>query len=278
MRMRAVLLIVLAVAAVAYVGIALKLRSEETALLFRPNRTPMDVAAADVAGLRSVSITTADGLELTCWYRPPGPGRATVLYVHGNGGSLMNRIGRVRRLAAQGYGLLFVEYRGYGGNPGIPSEQGFGLDALAGLDFLNKAGVADNHVVFYGESIGTSVAVTLATHRSPAGVVLDSPFTSIAAVAQRRFPLLPIGLLIRNRFDLLDRIGKIGAPLLVIQGSADQVIPPSMGRTVFAAALQPKIFWVGIGAGHNNVLEAGGEEHVVAFVAVCMRRGNMSQM
>lgn len=265
------LLVGLGVAVAGYVGLALKLRSDEVSLLFRPHREAMHVAAADVPGLQSVSIPTADGLHLTGWFLPPPPGQATILYMHGNGGSLMNRIGRVRRLAAHGYGLLFLEYRGYGGNPGIPSEGGLALDALGATDFLKTNGIESDRVVLYGESLGTSVAVTLANHRHVAGLVLDSPFTSIAAVAQQRYPLLPIGLMIRNRFDLIDRVATIGAPLLVIQGNLDRVIPPAMGRTVFAAAAQPKRFWAAPAAGHNNVLETGGEAVVAAFVADCVR-------
>lgn len=271
-RASTILLTVLLLAATAYVGVALKLRRDEVSLLFRPHREAMDVAAAELPGLRSVSIPTADGLALTGWFLPPPPGAATVLYMHGNGGNLMNRIARVRSLAARGFGLLFLEYRGYGGNAGTPSEAGLTLDALGAMDFLKTMGIKGDRVVLYGESLGTSVAVTLANHRQVAGVVLDSPFTSIAAVAQQRYPMLPIGFLIRNRFDLLDRVATIGAPLLVVQGGADRVIPPTMGQVVFAAAAQPKHFWAAPTAGHTNVLESGGEPVVAAFIADCMRR------
>lgn len=265
------LVVLLLLVAALYAGIAFKLARSETALLFRPSREPMDAGAAGVAGLRAVQVPTADGLRLECWFLSPPPGRPTILYLHGNGGSLMDRIGRVRRLAEHDYGLLAVEYRGYGGNPGSPSEAGFADDALAALDFLQAHGIASREVVLFGESLGTGVAVRLATRRPVAGVVLDSPYTSIAAVAQRMFPLIPVRLLMRNPFDLVGRIADIDAPLLILQGARDGIIPPDMGETDFQAARLPKTIWTAPEGEHENVLESGGDVELAAFVATCMQ-------
>lgn len=254
-------------AVVIYMSVVFSLSRHETGLLFQADRTPPDVANANVDGLQSVRVRTADGLDLTAWFLPPPPGQMTILYLHGNGGNLTNRIGRVRRMARQGNGLLFLEYRGYGGNPGTPSEDGLAADAAGALSFLRDNGIEGGHVVLYGESLGTGVAVRLATDHRVGGVILDAPYTSIANVAQSRFPLLPIKLLIRNRFDLIGRIARIGAPLLIVQGARDHVIPPAMGRAVYEAAVQPKTIWVAPDGTHDDVLESGGEPIVTSFIA-----------
>jgi fermentation-respiration switch protein FrsA (DUF1100 family) len=257
---------VLLSAGVLYGGLLAVLYAKQDGLLFPADRGRLDVAAAGVPGLDSVEVRTADGLVLTAWFRKPAPGRPTLVYFHGNGGNLMNRIGRVRFFASTGWGMLFVEYRGYGGNPGLPSEDGLHQDALAAMGFLAAQGIADDRVVVYGESLGTGVAVWLATQKKFAAVILDSPYTSIANVAQSHFWFLPVKLLMKNRFELLARIDEIKAPLLVMQGERDRVVPPAMGKAVFAAAREPKVFWSGPESQHWNVLETGGGDQAVAFI------------
>jgi fermentation-respiration switch protein FrsA (DUF1100 family) len=252
---------------VIYGGVLALLYAKQDALLFPADRSGLDVAAAEVPGLESVTFPTPDGLELTAWFRAPAPGKPTLVYFHGNGGNLMLRIGRVRFFAATGWGLLFMEYRGYGGNPGRPSETGLHEDASGAMLFLASQNVADNRVILYGESLGTGIAVWLATQKHVAAVILDSPYTSIADVAQSHFWFLPVQLLIKNRFDLLARIGGINAPLFVMQGALDNVVPPAMGQKVYAAAREPKAFWSGTETQHWNVLETGGGDAAMAFVA-----------
>ncbi len=249
-----------------YLLIMVQMRRMEPSLLFKPDRRRPAVAEAGISGLQTVSIRTADHLALASWFLPASPGRPTILYFHGNGGNLSNRIGRARRFAARGYGLLLVEYRGYGGNAGTPSEAGFDQDALAAAAFLDMCGINPRTTVLFGESLGTAVAVELATRRPYAAVILDSPFTSIAAVAQRRYPLLPVGYLIRNRFDLVSRIMHVAAPLLVIQGQGDTIIPPAMGRAVYAAARDPKQIWTAPRGSHSNLLDVGGDAVVAGFI------------
>ena len=258
---------VLVAGGVIYAGVLALLYAKQDALLFPADRSLLDVAAAGVPGLVSVAVTTPDGLVLTAWFRKPEAGKPTLVYFHGNGGNLMNRIGRVRFFAGTGWGLLLVEYRGYGGNPGRPSEDGLHDDALGATGFLAAQGIVSDRVLLYGESLGTGVAVWLATQKKVAAVILDSPYTSIADVAQSHFRFLPVKLLIKNRFDLLGRIGHINAPLLVMQGALDRVIPPAMGQAVYAAAHAPKQFWAGPESQHWNVLETGGGTAALAFTA-----------
>jgi fermentation-respiration switch protein FrsA (DUF1100 family) len=243
------------------------LYTKQDALLFPADRSGLDVAAAGVPGLESVEVPTPDGLVLTAWFRKPAPGKPTLLYFHGNGGNLMNRIGRVRFFAGTGWGMLFVEYRGYGVNPGQPSEAGLHEDALGAMAFLVARGIPSDRVVLYGESLGTGVAVWLATQTQVAAVILDSPYTSIANVAQSHFWFLPVKPFMKNRFDLRGRIDRINAPLLVMQGALDDVVPPAMGKAVFAAAHEPKQFWAGPQSRHWNVLETGGGVQALEFIA-----------
>ncbi len=257
----------LLVAVVAYCAILGALYAKQDSLIFQPDGMAPDAAEAGVPGLRSIRVRTADGLDLAAWFRPPPPGRPTLLYFHGNGGSLGGRAGRARRFAGLGWGLLMLEYRGYGGNPGTPSQDGFAVDAQAALATLAGLNVPSDRVVLYGESLGTGVAVRLASERPVAAVVLDSPYTSIGDVAQRRFPWLPARLLVRNGFAILPRITGVHAPLLVMQGALDSNIPPDMGRAVFDAAREPKEFWVSAAGGHEDVLESGGEAVMAKFVA-----------
>jgi len=271
MKLRALLVaamrIVVLVGAFCYLGILAIVYTNQVSLTFPADTSPDNAAAADLPGLTTVTLHTADGLNLIAWFKPPAPGKPTLLYLHGNAGNLMGRVGRVQRFAQPGWGELFLEYRGYGGNPGTPSEDGLNQDALSALAYLATQNIPSTRVVLYGESLGTGVAVRLATEKPVAAVILDSPYTSVADVAQERYWYLPAKELIKNRFELLSRIDDIHAPLLVLQGDEDNVVPPAMGRAVFAAADQPKQFWAGPNTTHFNVAETGGGDVAEAFVA-----------
>lgn len=194
-----------------------------------------------------------------------------MLYFHGNAGSLTDRIGRFGRFAQEGWGLLFVEYRGYGGQPGSPSEEGFASDARAAADYLAVAGVSPQRLVVYGESIGTGVATRLAAERPVGALLLESPYTSIRAIGEARYPWLPVRWLSRDPFELLSRIGDVRAPVLVMQGGLDDIVPPAMGLQVFAAANEPRQLWSIPEAGHMNLMQFGEAEVILAFVAAHMK-------
>lgn len=247
-----------------YLAVATLAWAGQRRMLFLPDTARPDAAAAGVPALREVQLATADGLQLLAWYLPAAPGHPTLLYFHGNGGSLANRAARLRRFAAEGWGVLMPEYRGYGGNPGQPGEEGFALDARAAMAFLDAQGVA--RPAIYGESIGTGVAVRLAAAQPVAGLVLESPYSSVTDLARRRFPFLPVSLLLRDPFDSLSRIGAVRAPLLVLQGLQDTIVPPESGHTLFAAANEPKQLWTAAEAGHNDLMQWGAAVPVIAFV------------
>ncbi len=158
-------------------------------LLYRPDRSRPDLGELTALGVREVALTTSDGLSLLSWYLPPRPGRPVIVYFHGNGGHIGYRAGRLRRFAGEGYGVFMAEYRGYAGNPGTPCEAGLFADGEAALDFLDDARIDPGRLVLWGESLGSGVAVALAARRQIGGLVLEAPFTSVAAAAQHALPL-----------------------------------------------------------------------------------------
>jgi len=210
---------------------------------------------------------TADGLSLLCWYLPPRDGRPVIVYFHGNGGHIGYRAARLRWFAGYGYGMLMVEYRGYGGNLGTPSEAGFHTDGAAALDFLSSCGITPNRIVLYGESLGSGVAVRLAAQREVVGLILEAPFTSVAEVAQYHYSFMPAAAMVWDRFDSLSRIGNVRAPILFLHGERDRVVPIRFGRALFDAAPEPKEFWTSREAGHETLAQFGALDAVLSFLA-----------
>lgn len=235
-------------------------------LLYFPDTNRPELGALAELGVREVELTTADGLSLLSWYLPPRRGRPVVAYFHGNGGHLGYRAERLRRFAGSGYGVLMPEYRGYGGNPGMPTEAGLCIDAAAALDFLGREGIPPERLVLYGESLGSGVAVQLAATRAVAGLILEAPFTSVAEVAQYHYSFIPASLLLRDRFESSSVIGKVRAPILVLHGDRDRVVPVRFGRALFDAAPQPKEGWFAPEAGHGNLSRFGAFEAVFGFL------------
>jgi fermentation-respiration switch protein FrsA (DUF1100 family) len=248
----------------AYAGLLAALYASQRSMVFQPDGVRPDIADAAVPGLRAVQIMTADGLPLLAWHRPAPVGQPTLAYFHGNGGSIADRIPRIRRFAAAGWGLLFLDYRGFGGNPGAPSEQGFYADARGAMAFLRAAGAGP--IVVYGESVGTGVAVRIASQQPVAALLLESPYTSVAAIAQERFWFVPVRWLSRDPFDLLPLMRDVHAPVLIMQGARDGIVPPAMGRAVFAAAHEPKQFWSAPEGDHFDLMDHGAAEAAVMFV------------
>ena len=256
----------IAIPVIAYSAMLAYLYFYQRQLLYFPDRSRPQLGALEQIGVREVRVTTADGLGLTSWYLPPRQGRPVIAYFHGNGGNIAYRADRAQRFAREGYGVLLVGYRGYGGNPGAPSEAGLFEDARAGLDLLRTEGIADGRVVLYGESLGTAVAVHGATRHSVGAIILESPFTSIAALAQYHYPFVPATLLVWDRFDSLSRIAEVRAPLLMLQGGRDAVAPFRFGEALFAAAPEPKERWLAPQAGHEDLAGFGALDAAVAFI------------
>lgn len=239
----------------------------QRSILYVPNRQPPDPTRLAAAGMEPVDAVTDDGLSLNAWFRRPTAANAiTVVLFHGNGGHHGDRLPAVAPLLRDGFGALLASYRGYGANPGTPSEDGFYRDGRAWLDALARRGIPSERVVLWGESLGSGVATKLANERRLAGVVLSAPFTSAARRGQEVFWFLPVGLLLLDRFDNRSRIAGIGAPLLIVHGLNDTVIPVHHGRELLALAAEPKRGIFLPGADHNDLLAHGLADHVRAFL------------
>ena len=258
MRVGITLLVVVAVLAAALGLLWLFQRR----LLYFPTPGPVPPAASVLPGAEDVTFETADGLRLAGWFVPAPPGgpadrvgraRPAVLVCNGNGGDRSMRAPLAAALSRMGLAVLLFDYRGYGGNPGHPTEEGLAADARAALGYLAARPEVDpERVIYFGESLGAAVALRLATERPPAALVLRSPFASLAEVGRRHYPVLPVSLLLRDRYDSAALAGRLDAPLLVVAGGRDQIVPAGHSRRLFDAAPQPKRLVVLEGADHND--------------------------
>jgi fermentation-respiration switch protein FrsA (DUF1100 family) len=198
----------------------------------------------------------------------PGERRREVVIVfNGNAGNRGMRAPLAAALAERGMAVLLTDYRGYGGNPGSPSEQGLFRDARAALAYVAaRRDVDRSRIVYFGESLGTAVAAALATEHPPHALVLRSPFTSLLDIGRHHYPFLPVGLVLRDRFDTLSRIRQIACPLLVIGGDRDGIIPISSTRTVYEAAPEPKQLLVLSNIDHNDWELLAGKQMIDTIV------------
>ncbi len=208
--------------------------------------------------LQEVSIPTGDGFEIHGVYRPPPEGALTVLYLHGNAGHLARRLDHFERILALGVGGLIIDYRGFGKSPGSPTEEGLYRDASASLAWLARRDVRPGSVVLFGKSLGTGVAVETARDHPVAGVVLESPYTSIPAVGAHRFPFLPVRLLMHDRFDAASGAREIRCPVLAIWSASDRVVPADLSEDLFALLPGPKEKLVVSSAHHIDIAGAAG--------------------
>ncbi len=211
-------------------------------LQYFPARHDPTPEAVGLSGVERLLLPTADGETLVMWLSPAAPGRPTILFLHGNSGAMADRADRLAFYQSRGFGAAFLSWRGYGGSTGNPSEAGLLIDARTAYDALRQRGIAAGQIVLVGESLGTGVAVQTAA-RVPAGaVVLEAPFTSAIDVARRAYPWVPVRLLMKDQFRSSAHIAGVRAPLLVLHGEADVIIPPGFGRALFALANDPKTF------------------------------------
>lgn len=225
-----------------YLGIALLMYLYQDRLLYNPDTGRTDPRAIGLTHAEEVTLTAADGTKLIAWYTPAKDDAPTILFLHGKGGSLKGRTDRYRYYTAEGFGVLFLSWRGYGGSGGAPSEKGFNEDADAAYDWLMQQGVSPQKLVLVGESLGTGLAVQLAARKTVMALALEAPYDSVAAVAAGRYWWLPVNYLINDRFDSLKAIASVHVPVLIHHGSADTTIPIDSGRRLYAAANEPKQF------------------------------------
>ncbi len=228
--------------------------------IYYPMKYPQgDWDAQKTIGAADAWIETSDGVKIHGWWvERPGSPLAT-LFLHGNAGNITHRAPAIQEIVAAGSSVLMLDYRGYGKSAGAPSEQGLYRDSEAGYIFLLGKGYRPHVIVLHGESLGTAVAIDLASRRPCAGLILEAPFTSASDVAATVVPYL--GPLLVRSFNSVPKIRWIRAPKLFIQGDRDEIIPPRLAQQLFAAAQGTKTFWTVPGAGHNDILDAAGAEY-----------------
>jgi fermentation-respiration switch protein FrsA (DUF1100 family) len=244
-------------------------------LVYFPEDGPVPAAADAVPGGRDVRLTTADGLILGAWFVPgPTPDAPTVLVANGNGGHRGLRAPLARALSAAGLGVLLFDYRGYGGNPGSPGEDGLALDVRAARSYLlEEAGVLPGRLLYFGESLGCAVVTELAVEHPPAGLVLRSPFVDLAAVGHEHFPFLPVRLLLRDRYPVAEQVAEVRVPTTVVHAAADTIVAPEQSRQVADAAAQLHRLVEVPGADHNDAVLLDGDPVVDAVVELAILTG-----
>ncbi len=234
----------------------------QRSLLYFPRPGPVARPSVVELAAQDAELLTEDGLRLSAWFVPPAgaPSGLTVLVCNGNAGDRSNRAGLARTLASSGHSVLLFDYRGYGGNPGSPTEQGLRADARAAVKYLeSRSDVDPARIVYFGESLGAAVAAQLASERRPFALVLRSPFPSLGEVGRVHYPYLPVtDALLWDRYRTSDALAEMSAPVLVVAGDRDEDVPTRLSQQVHDALRGPKRFALIAGAGHNDPEVAEG--------------------
>lgn len=235
----------------------------EDRLIFHPSAELIYTPSHIGLEFQDLFFTTADGVRLHGWYIPHRDARATIVWFHGNAGNISHRLENIKLLHAKVKTNIFIfDYRGYGRSAGSPSEEGTYHDGAAALALLaNQLRVDAKLVILFGRSLGAAIAAEMAGRFASAGLILESPFMSIREMAKTVLPFLPLGPLLRTRYDVMEKMSKLRVPLLVMHGDHDDIVPYEQGKKVFAAARGPKEFYSISGAGHNNTYLVGGDAY-----------------
>ena len=257
-----------------YLAVAGLLFFGQRSILYHPNDLvpqPVDFGVPEMTAHR---LETADGFRPLVWWVPGRDKTAPVIvWFHGNGGHIGHRAGRARFFSEAGYGVLLAGYSYNAGAGGSASEERLLADGRAAVEFVRSRGVRTDRIILYGESLGTGVATAMAAEYKAGGLILEMPFSSITDVARDRYWFLPVGLLLRDRFDSESRMAKVRSPVLVIHGENDRVIPVKFGRRLFAAAPEPREGHFIPGGTHGNLYRLGAGNLVLDFLNRRVARG-----
>lgn len=254
---------------IVYLVTALFMYLAQRSFMYYPDTSVPSRAAMGVPDMDVVTVETADGLTISGWYKAPAePEKPVIVLFHGNASHYAGRSFKARFFMDRGYGYLLAGYRGYGGNEGRPSERGLYEDGRAYMDWLiEQGGIAPEKIVLSGESLGTGVAIQLATEYPDIGaLVLETPFTSFVDLARRHFFIFPLRLLMKDRFYNIDKIGDITTPVLFVHGRRDMIVPFDNGHRLYQAANEPKVLTDLPLAGHNDIYMHGAALHILEFL------------
>ena len=209
-------------------------------LLYHPNENNYSGDKLNV-DIKEVKITTQDNIELLAWYHEKNlKDYKTILYFHGNAGSLENRIHKLNHFRDLNINFLIIAWRGFSGNQGKPSEKGLYEDGESALKWLLKKGIEEKDIILYGESLGTGVATHISQNKNFAGVILETPFTSMTDVAKTFYPYIPVSLILKDKFENKKKMKNINSPIFVMHGELDQIVPFRMGKKIYNIANSPK--------------------------------------
>ncbi len=254
-------------AVLAYAGAVGYLYVEQRHLLYL-NKSGAETPAIASLPIEDVHIATPDGQTLEAWYEPPQPGKPVFLFFHGQAASLQLGKWRYIRMHKEGVGYLALAYRGFSGSTGTPTEKGLFIDGLAAYDWLRAKGYQPSDIVIHGHSLGTGVATYVASQRPARALILEAPFTAASDVAQARYPVMPVALLMHDHFNSASRIKDVHMPVLIVHGDADSVIPIAEGRRLYSLANDPKTFVLMPGSEHNTLVRDGLYDHVWPFLGL----------
>jgi fermentation-respiration switch protein FrsA (DUF1100 family) len=259
--------------AVGYAGLLTLIYLGQRAMMYFPERARTSPASVGLAQAEEMVLKTTDGEEVIAWHVPARGERLVVVYFHGNGGALAHRAARFAALVADGTGLVALSYRGYGGSTGRPSETGLMRDGDAVYRF-GAGRYRAERLVLWGESLGSGVAVALAAERPAAGLILEAPFASAADIGAMAYPFLPVRLLMKDQFRSDEKIGAVSAPVLVLHGERDHVVPIAQGERLFALVRGRKKLVRFADGGHNDLDDHGALDAARAFLAEGLARAD----
>ncbi|MFV0294759.1 MAG: alpha/beta hydrolase [Hyphomicrobiaceae bacterium] len=249
-----------------YVAVATAAWLGQRRLMYVPDSTRVSPERVGLANVKELILQAPDGARLLAWRTPAAEGFPTILYLHGNAGNLAGRADRFRRYQQRGYGLLMMSWRGYSGSTGHPTEAHNVADARLAYEHLRAEGIPASNIVVYGESLGSGVAVQLAASEPVGAVVLDAPYTSIVDVAALAYPYLPVRPLLLDRYESNRYIGRVHAPVLILHGERDTIIPVRMGKTLFALANEPRKLALFPEGGHVDLDDFGAVDVVATWL------------
>ncbi len=233
-------------------------------LIYFPAKEEPNRKNFDAEDMQVIKLTTSDRLNLNAWYKPSRINKPTILYFHGNAGHIGYRMYLAREFISQGFGVLLLDYRGYGGNPGSPTEDGLYRDGRAAKHFLQAQNIQNHHIIFYGESLGTGVAIKLASEFSVCAVILQSPYTSLTALARYHYPWIFIPP--KDQYNSLGLIKKINSPILFLHGKQDEIVPYDQGLALYNNANKPKEWVEFTNKGHANLWDIEFVETINGFI------------
>jgi len=273
MRRRKKLAMTLAIGvAAALLLIVAGIRLFENTFIYFPPRCPKGLSPPELYPLHveDVWLTTLDKVRLNAWYLPNPASEKVLLWFHGNAETIGHGLEHLRFYSRLAVNVLAMDYRGFGKSEGSPDETGVYRDADAAYHYLvRERHIQPKNIIFLGHSLGGAVAIDLASRRECGGLIVQSSFTSAKDMARRIFRIPLFEYLLKSRFNSLAKIRRVRAPILIVHGTRDQVVPFSMGQRLFAAAPEPKFFFPVEGAGHNNLAEVGGNrllDHLKSFL------------